>query len=387
MCLFHSILAVQLVAHLLERDLRAGLNFGFADHLHLRGHEGFGQLAHAAFRHRLGGGDVGGHVLVGREREGRVPAVLLASLARRALGLHLGDDVALCIGIPAVDRDLADLRAGLETHLHLLQPVAWSDRDRRAPGRRTDHQLLALDAQMIAARAGEPAQQRGVRHVGLQDVLLRTGWRFRGQAVLLRDLPGDFLSVHLKESARAGAEREAVNRFLADDAQRGGQVPAELRLQRDDFSLEDLRQVGAEADFHLDRDTGIEVLSVDEQQLGIVERQRALAEQIDGQIDRDAGEPRILDEVELLPRDAHPAVGDQPLCVGVGHEASPLGVARGLSAPRDDFILSVPTTTVQALPLTRTVLAGRLVERQFHLPLPSQHRASRRNASWPRCAS
>ena len=111
-----------------------------------------------------------------------------------------------------------------------------------------------------------------------------------------------------------------MDRLLADDAKRGRDVAAELRLQRDDLALEHLAHLGGETNLHLDRHPRLEVRAVDERQLGVVEHQRALAEKVDVEVHVDAREAGILVQRQLLPVDADLAIRDQTMRVGAGHD-------------------------------------------------------------------
>src|SRR5713101_5134217 len=179
--------------------------------------------------------------------------------------------------------------------------------------------LMEVDSKEIASKIAQEHGLTAQAPSGTKEhVLLGAGRRLGGEPMLLGDLAGDLLAVDLHQRPGGRLQRQPVDRFLADHAQGGRQVAAELRLQRDHLAFEDLAQLRAVADLDLDLRTRLEVRAVDQGELGIVEDQGALPEQVDVQVHLDLGEPSVLLAFQLLPADADLAVRDQ-VRVGVRH--------------------------------------------------------------------
>jgi hypothetical protein len=144
-CVLDPVLAVDLRSQFVEGNELAGNDLRVPDHLGVNADEAFRELAHPPFRHLLGSCDVGGRV-VARDRQLCAAAVLSGALADHPRAFGGSDDLPLRLRVPAVHRHLADLGVRADAHLQLSQAIARTDGQLASLGRRTNDQLLSLDA-------------------------------------------------------------------------------------------------------------------------------------------------------------------------------------------------------------------------------------------------
>jgi hypothetical protein len=305
--------AVQLRIDLVEQEHGAGDHVRVANHFEPGGDVPFGNVLHPAFRHPLCGREIDGRRFVPSNGERRAASVISGSLTGIALGFSLAHDLALRLRIPAMDRNRTDLPRSGDREPEFSKTAVPSDRDVRASRWGIQHQLVSLDAKVFAFLTRKSAQKRRVGHVPLCDVLLGATGSVGAEPVLTRDLPDDVPSVDVIERPAPAAQRESMNGLVANDFQRGRQIAAELRLERDDLTVEDPLQVMPETEIDLHRRAGRELVPIDQCHSRIVEDENALTEEIDVQIDDDSRETRVAIERQLLAVQVDPAIRNNPM--------------------------------------------------------------------------